>query len=69
MLSDIQPDHTKITAAGWAYRGDRQHWLIYKNPDTARWHTRAEAVRIIEARMGLSKAASDETLASQDGLG
>jgi hypothetical protein len=49
--------------------GHRGHWLIYKNPDTARWHTRAEAVRIIEARMGLSKAASDETLASQDGLG
>lgn len=48
-----QPDHNKITAAGWAYRSNSQGWLIYKNPRTGNWHTRAEAIEIVEARTDL----------------
>jgi len=48
-----QSDHETITAAGWAYRGNSRGWLIYKNPRTGVWHTRTQALRIVEARTDL----------------
>ena len=60
MKSDEQSYHTRITAAGWAYRGDRRHWLIYKNPTTGLWHTRAEAIGILGAHSNLSMASADQ---------
>jgi hypothetical protein len=42
---DSKSDHEKITAAGWAYRTNERGWMIYREPYTARWHTRDEAIR------------------------
>jgi hypothetical protein len=42
---DSKSDHETITAAGWAYRTNERGWLIYREPDTGRWHTRDEAIR------------------------
>jgi len=42
-------DHWRITAAGWSYRSNDRGWIIYRDPKTGCWHTRAEAIAIIEA--------------------
>ena len=42
---DSKSDHEKITAAGWGYRTNERGWMIYREPHTARWHTRDEAIR------------------------
>ena len=45
VLVDSKSDHEKITAAGWGYRTNERGWMIYREPHTARWHTRDEAIR------------------------
>ena len=43
-------DHWKIiSVAGWSYRTNDRGWIIYRDPQTGRWHTCAEAMAIIEA--------------------
>ena len=43
-------DHWKIiSVAGWSYRTNDRGWIIYREPQTGRWHTCAEAMAIIEA--------------------
>ena len=42
---DSKSDHERITAAGWGYRTNERGWMIYREPHTARWHTRDEAIR------------------------
>jgi hypothetical protein len=43
-------DHWKIiSVAGWSYRINDRGWIIYRDPQTGRWHTCAEAMTIIEA--------------------
>jgi hypothetical protein len=44
---DLQSDHQKITAAGWPCRTNGRGWAIYRQPNTGRWFTRADAVRQI----------------------
>ena len=42
-------DHWKIiSVAGWSYRTNDRGWIIYRDPQTGRWHTCAEAMAIIE---------------------
>ena len=51
-LQTEQPsEHWRLTEAGWGYRinGDRG-WAIYRDPETGAWHTRDEAIRILEAK-------------------
>jgi hypothetical protein len=40
--------HQRITEAGWRYRTNDHGWLIYRNPLTGLWHTREEAVNMLD---------------------
>lgn len=40
--------HHRITAGGWSYRTNRRGWIIYRDPKTGSWHTRAEALAIVD---------------------
>jgi hypothetical protein len=42
----IPSDHHRITTAGRSYRTNQQGWIIYRDPQTRLWHTRAEALAI-----------------------
>jgi hypothetical protein len=41
--------HREITGAGWAYRTNNRGWVIYRDPRTRLWHTRTDAMSIVEA--------------------
>ena len=42
--------HKRLTDAGWSYRTNADRgWVIYRNPVTGLWHSRDEAIRILEA--------------------
>ena len=44
-------DHGQLADAGWAYRlNDSRGWIIYCDPATRLWHSREEAIRILEAQ-------------------
>ena len=49
-MSRLKSDHDRITAEGWVYRTNERGWTIYRDPATSRWHTRAEALAIIEGQ-------------------
>ena len=40
-------------SAGWSYRANQQGWIIYRNPQTGLWHTRAQALTMLDS--GISK--------------
>ena len=43
--------HTRLTAAGWSYRTNTDRgWIVYRDPETRKWHTTEEAAVILEAR-------------------
>jgi hypothetical protein len=42
--------HVTLLDAGWSYRTNADRgWVIYRDPATGLWHTRDEAIRILEA--------------------
>ena len=42
--------HVQLLDAGWSYRTNADRgWVIYRDPATGLWHTRDEAIRILEA--------------------
>ena len=49
--------HQRITAAGWSYRSNDQGWLIYRDPRTGLWHTREEAMLILDHSPAADNAA------------
>jgi hypothetical protein len=46
-VSTIKNEHRELTVAGWGYRMNDRGWVIYRNPQTRRWHTRPEATAIV----------------------
>jgi hypothetical protein len=48
-MASLESAHGRITAAGWCYRNNDRGWIIYRDPETGRWHTRAEAIAIVDA--------------------
>ena len=41
--------HVRLLDAGWSYRTNSDRgWVIYRDPATGLWHTRDEAIRILE---------------------
>jgi hypothetical protein len=41
--------HTRLLDAGWSYRTNADRgWVIYRDPANGQWHTRDEAIRILE---------------------
>jgi hypothetical protein len=42
--------HARLLNAGWSYRTNADRgWVIYRDPANGLWHTRDEALRILEA--------------------
>lgn len=41
-------EHQAIMAAGWSYRMNDRGWIIYRDPQSGLWHTRSDAVAIVE---------------------
>jgi hypothetical protein len=52
-------EHNRIATAGWAYRTNPRGWIIYRNPETGLWHTRVEALQILEGKPDLPAAPED----------
>jgi hypothetical protein len=47
-----QSNHARLANAGWTYRTNVDRgWIIYCDPATGLWHSRKEALTILEARM------------------
>src|SRR5690348_14640451 len=44
-------DHAKIAAAGWGHRKNHHGFVIYLNPQTGWWHTRLEALAILDNKL------------------
>lgn len=44
-------DHGKIAAAGWSHRKNHHGFVIYLNPQTGWWHTRLEALAILDNKL------------------
>jgi hypothetical protein len=42
-------EHQIIMAAGWSYRSNDRGWIIYRDPQTGLWHTRPDAIAIVES--------------------
>ena len=47
-MSLFENTHVALTNAGWSYRTNERGWVIYRNPQTGLWHTRAEAAALVE---------------------
>jgi hypothetical protein len=46
-VSSIKSEHRELIVAGWGYRMSDRGWVIYRHPQTRRWHTRPEATAIV----------------------
>jgi CheY-like chemotaxis protein len=45
----------QLLDAGWSYRiNGARGWIIYRDPETGRWHSRDEAIHILEAARTVS---------------
>ncbi len=44
----MRTEHQAIVTAGWSYRNNDRGWVIYRDPQTGLWHTRSEALAIVE---------------------
>ena len=51
MLTE-KSDHQRIMNAGWAYRANERGWIIYRDPQTGFWHTRAQALTMLDSSIG-----------------
>jgi hypothetical protein len=46
-------EHRTVTTAGWSYRTNDRGWMIYRDPQTGRWHTQEEALSIVRSAMSV----------------
>lgn len=44
-------EHRMLTGAGWSYRSNDRGWIIYRDPQTGRWHTLSEALNFMRSPM------------------
>ena len=42
-MSSMKNEHGELNEAGWSYRMNEHGWVIYRHPQTGRWHTGAIA--------------------------
>ena len=47
-------EHGKLTSAGWSYRTNDRGWVIYRDPQTGRWHTLNEALCVMRSAMSVA---------------
>jgi DNA-binding response OmpR family regulator len=49
----------QLLDAGWSYRiNAARGWVIYRDPETGQWHSRDEAIRVLEAASTVSLVGS-----------
>jgi hypothetical protein len=48
-VPSAENEHRRLTSAGWSYRMNERGWVIYRHPQTGRWHTLREAMSLLEA--------------------
>jgi hypothetical protein len=63
-MANLDTDHYRIAAAGWSYRTNDRGWIIYRDPQTGRWHIRSEAVAIVAASTLTAAAVSSMNAAA-----
>ena len=51
--------HEMITSAGWTYRMNERGWVIYREPNTGTWYTRADALVALGATLDPEPAATE----------
>ncbi len=44
-------EHRMLTGAGWSYRTNDRGWIVYRDPQSRRWHTLEEAMSIARSAM------------------
>jgi hypothetical protein len=47
-VSSSENEHRKLTKRGWTYRMNDRGWVIYRHPQTGRWHTLREAAALLD---------------------
>jgi len=47
-------EHRMLTGAGWSYRSNDRGWIIYRDPQTGRWHTLSEALSVMRSPMSVA---------------
>jgi hypothetical protein len=47
-------EHKMLTGAGWSYRTNDRGWIIYRDPQTRRWHTLEEAVSVMRTALSIA---------------
>jgi hypothetical protein len=58
-LMSARSGHYRITSAGWSYRTNARGWVVYCNPQTGAWHTRLEALSILDSQVIIDRLTSD----------
>ena len=46
-------EHRMLTGAGWSYRTNDRGWIIYRDPQTQRWHTLNGALSVMRSAMSI----------------
>lgn len=49
--SGTRGEHRMLTGAGWSYRTNDRGWIIYRDPQTRRWHTLNSALSVMRSAM------------------
>lgn len=52
-------DHHRITSAGWSYRTNGRGWVIYCDPQTRLWHTRSQALSVLDTQSAVCPPAAE----------
>jgi len=47
-------EHQMLTGAGWSYRTNDRGRIIYRDPQTRRWHTLHEALSVMRSAMSIA---------------
>jgi hypothetical protein len=58
-------DHHRITSAGWSYRMNGRGWIIYCDPQTRLWHTRSQALSVLDTQSAVCGPAAEVGEASE----
>lgn len=47
-------EHRMLTGAGWSHRSNERGWIIYRDPQTGRWHTLNGALSVLRSAMSVA---------------
>jgi hypothetical protein len=52
--SGLRGEHRMLTGAGWSYRTNDRGWIIYRDPQTGRWHTLNGALSVMRSALSVA---------------